>query len=181
MTSAKPPTLDEYLEALERMKKSPRDRVAALAEFGVTGLVAAGGAVAAVVAGASMVSLLGFTLVVAATPIGWVLGAAVIAGGLAFWLARLVRGGGRYDAHKELNIREVEERIRTLRGQSRFSVRHEGKMKLLLTALQCSVAARQISQDDSTKLIEAVERGRMPIDRALADLHELARESAKHR
>lgn len=87
-------SIEEYIRALEKMKRSPRDRLGILGELGVTGMgvttgIALSGTVAvaagtATLAGSTtLASLLG-GIFVTTTPVGWVVGSAVVCGSLAY-------------------------------------------------------------------------------------------------
>ena len=61
------------------------------------------------------------------------------------------------DALKELNIREIEQRIEQMRKRSRRTLRREPKMRSLISSLQLLVANRHLSQDEATHMIAAIE------------------------
>ncbi|MBK6348450.1 MAG: hypothetical protein IPF50_00915 [Proteobacteria bacterium] len=170
----RPPKVDDYLAALEKMKKSRRDRIGVLGELGVTGIGAAAGWFAAAVIGAKVITVFGIGITVAATPIGWVIGSAALAGGAAYGIAGLVRGGGKYDTLKELSIRELEQRIEQLSRASKRSLGREPKMKNLISSLQLLVANGRLSQDETTDLLAAVEKGHVTINVAFEQIKALA-------
>jgi len=124
----KKPRVDEYLEALQRMKKSPRDRVGVFGELGVTGVGVAGGAAASgTIAGAfGATTILGSTTLgsllggvfVATTPVGWAIGSALVGGVIAYGAAQWVRSGSKFDTLKALDIRELEQRIERIRHEA---------------------------------------------------------------
>lgn len=160
--------IDDYIAALEKMKKSRRDRIGILGELGVTGLGVAGGIAAsgAAAAAAGAATIFGSTtlasifggVLVTTTPVGWVIGSAMAGGALAYAVAKLVRGGGKYDALKQVSIRELEERIQLLRKKARWSLRREPKVRKIIDGLELLVANAHISQDKATALLEAIEK-----------------------
>ncbi len=170
------PTVEEYVQALEKMKQSPRDRVGILGELGVTGLgVTAGFALSGTVAGvAGVTTLAGSTtlasvlggVIVTTTPVGWVVGAAVAGGAIAYAASNLVRSGGKCDTLKKLTMLELEQRIRLLRQEARLSSTHDEKMPKVITGIQYLVANFHITQEKSTELLAAIEKGGISVDDA---------------
>lgn len=169
-------SVDEYVQALEKMKKSPKDRVGVLGELGVTGMgTAAGVALSGTIAGAAgaatlagsttLASLLG-GIFVTTTPVGWVVGAAVAGGSLAYAAGKLIRSGEKCDTIKTLTIRELEQRIRQLRQEAQLSGTYDEKMPKLLTSIQYLVANFHITQEKSTELLAAIEKRQISIDEA---------------
>lgn len=181
-------SLDEYLDALERMKKSPRDRIGVLGELGITGIGVAGGAAAsgtiAAAAGASTIfgsttlgSLLG-GMFVATTPIGWVIGTALAAGAVAYGATQLVRSASRFDAIKDLDIEEIETRIERMRQETLQTPLRPVKMKKVIEGVQYLVASDHLSQAKSTALLGAIERKQLRIEDAFQLIQKLLDEKA---
>lgn len=101
----------KLLEVLRKLRG--RDRIGVAADLALIALgMATGWGVAGAVAGAlglsSLLTVFGVTLVLAATPVGVVIGSILMFGALAFLLSRLVRSGARNDATR----RRVEQEIR---------------------------------------------------------------------
>jgi hypothetical protein len=172
----KKPTVDEYVQALEKMKRNSRDRIGILGELGVTGLgLTAGFALSGTVAGAAgaatlagsttLASLLGGVFITT-TPVGWIVGAAIAGGSLAYAAGKLVRSGGKCDTLRNLTIRELEQRIRLLRQEARLSSTHDEKMPKVITGIQYLVANFHITQEKSTELLAAIEKGQISVDDA---------------
>jgi len=177
---------EDYIKALERMKKSPKDRIGTLASLGAVGLGAAGGVAASTaiagVAGATSIwglstvgSLVGVS-VVAATPVGWVIGSAAGAAAIAYGVSKLVRSGGRADAIKEMNIRELQEEIEKRRKDAQKATVTEDKFKDLVESLQLLVKNKHISQAMSTELLAGVQKGTIPYDTAFSNIQKLLAE-----
>lgn len=171
--------LDDYLETLETMKKSRRDRIGRLGELGIPVTTAiAGGLLAWWIGAASFFTAFGYTFLIVSNPIGWVIGGATVMGALGYFFAKLARSGGKYDTLKNLNIRELEQRIHKMRTESKQSWSPEPKMRQLISSLQLLVANGHMSQDDSTNLIAAIENKHVSIDVAFKQIQDLVEEKA---
>lgn len=168
--------LDDYLKALDKMTKSRRDRIGQLGELGVTGLGTAAGFWAAVVLGAKTITIFGFAVVVGTTPIGWLIGAAVLVGAVAYVLTKLVRSGGKYDTLKDLHIRALEQRINEMRDGAQRFIRREPKMTKIISSLQLLVANGHMTPDKSTRLLAAIEKKHLSVDEAFEQIHQLVQE-----
>jgi len=175
--------VDDYIKALERMKKSPRDRVGVLGEVGSTSLGAVAGLGAAgtiaSVAGVSTLfgssalgSILGGVLV-ASTPVGWVLGVAAVGGAVGYGASKMVRGGGRSDEIKKINISELDKTINQMRSAAHVEKDHNKKMERLLDCMQLVVGKGKLSPKDSFDLLKGVENKKLTIDFVFETLHQL--------
>ena len=177
---------EDYVRALERMKRGSRDRVGVLAELGVAGVgVATGVAVsgtiaaaagAATFAGSATLGSIVSGVLVTTTPVGWVIGSAVAGGAMAYGLIRLVRGGAKCDALRNRTIRELETRVAQLRHEAQQSRDTEEKMVHIITGLQHLVANDHLSQDRATEVLGLIERGLMQVDEALSLIQDLIAE-----
>ena len=166
----------EYVSALEKMKRSPRDRIGVLGELGVTGLgAAAGAAVSGAAAGAAgAATLAGSTTLgsilggvfVTTTPIGWIIGSVTAGAGLGYAASKLVRSGGKADVYKIYSIRELETRIKTIREQAEGSTSFEDKFRRVLTAVQHLVASGKVTQEKATEIIVGIQQHRIDADEA---------------
>ena len=179
-------TIEEYVCALEKMKRNPRDRVGILSELGVTGLgVAAGFALSGSIAGAAGVATLAGSTTLASilggifvttTPVGWVVGSTLAGGSLAYAAGRLVRSGGKCDARKHMNIRELEQRINTMRKEAQCSFGHNMKMSKVITSIQDLVSSSHLGQDKATEILAAIEKKHLSVDEAFVLLQEIVNE-----
>jgi hypothetical protein len=168
---------EQYVEALERMKKSRRDRLGILGELGVAGIgvgagIAASGTIAAAAgaatfAGSSVLASVLGGLFVTSTPVGWVIGSAIAGGALACAAGRLIRGGAKADVRKMLTIEELEKRIGQLRKQAHDASQREEKVQALITGLQHLITNGRISQQKATEVLSAVEKNELGADEAL--------------
>jgi len=176
-------SMEEYIHALEKMKRSQRDRLGILGELGVSGLgVTTGIAISGTVAGAAgaatlagsttLASLLGGVFVTT-TPVGWVVGSAVVCGSLAYTLGKLVRSGGKCDTLKVETMHELERRITAMKKEAKLSQDYDGKMANVITTIQYCVVNRCLTQDKGTEILEAVEKKSLDVDEAFALLQGL--------
>jgi len=139
-------SIDEYISTLEKMKKSPRDRVGILGEFGATGLgIGAGAGVAGATASAAGVAtLFGSSTLASAlggvfvttTPVGWVVGSIALGGTVGYGISKLVSSGGKNDAIKIMNIHELKSRISKLKNKSKYQSKPNDKMERVIEGIQ---------------------------------------------
>ena len=176
-------SIDEYLVALEKMKSSPKDRIGAFGQLGVTGIGITSGlalsATAAGVAGAStlagsttLASILGGVFVTS-TPVGWVVGTAMLGGSIAYGVSNLIRSGSKCDVRKELTIRELEERVQQLKNENLKIKDKQKKIASIITAIQHLVVSKQISQNKGTEILIAVDNNSLDVNEAFNLLQSL--------
>ena len=180
MSQKKELSAEEYINALERMKKSSRDRIGILGEIGATGLGGiAGSGVAGVIAStAGAATLLGSStfasvmggVFVTTTPVGWVVGSVIVGGAIGYGVSKLVRSGSKSDAVKKMNMREISEKIQKLRNQTKDTNEYDDKMKKIIEGLQLLIKNQKISQEESTDLLTGIEKGHIPIDSAFDNI-----------
>jgi hypothetical protein len=182
-------SLEEYVRALEKMKRSPRDRLGILGELGATGIgvtagiavsgAAAGVAGAATLAGSTtLASVLG-GIFVTATPIGWVVGAAAAGGTLAYAATKAIRSGSKAEFLKIRTIREIEERIRSLRVAALNDDSGDKKIAEIITSVQILVANHRLTQEKGTEILAAVEAKQLSVTEAFDLLQALLLENGR--
>lgn len=164
--------------AIEKLRT--RDKVGVSAEVLATAGGAAAGAAAAgtvaSVAGASTLlgsSALGSALggiFVASTPVGWVVGAAVLVGAAGYGLTKLARSGARQD-HLRREI--VERLVRRLESQDRDSAA-KASLTELTQLVTVALAAGLITDVQGKRMVDLVERGSLDVEVAVRRLKELA-------
>jgi len=117
------PDAEEIESGLKQL--NGRDRLGKAGELvGVAGGVAAGATAAGSIAGAigattllgshGLATVLGGVLVTS-TPIGWVIGCAVVGGAAAYGAVRLARSGGHQDARRDRLAEALATRLRRIR------------------------------------------------------------------
>jgi len=179
-------TTEEYIQALETMKQSPKDRVGMVAVLGGTGLgviagTAASGSIAAALGVTTLLgsSTLGTVLggvLVTTTPVGWVIGAAAAAGAIGYGISKLVRSGARADVIKEMNIKDLHAEIETRKSAVEKTGVAEEKYKGLVESLQLLVKNNRISQGDCTELLRGVQGGLISYEYAFGTFEKLSQE-----
>lgn len=167
---------DEYISALEKMKKSPSDILGVLGDIGVAGIgLAAGTAASGTIAGAfGATTLLGSTtlgsllggIFVTATPVGWVIGSAIAGGTLAVGVGQLIKSGTRSDTVREMRIHELQKRLRKLQTEAEKTSVTDDKMRKLIEALQLLVKNDRLLPEKCNEIILAVQKGQMPYEYA---------------
>ena len=165
------------------MKKSPRDRVGVLGDLGATGLggVAGAGLAGATASAAGVATIFGSStfgsvlggIFVTTTPVGWVVGSVVVGGAVGYGISKLASSGGKSDAIKQMNVKELQERINTLNNQSQYSNKSNDKMKKVIEGIQLLIKNNKISQDESTALLAGIEKGNMTIDFVFNTINEI--------
>lgn len=176
-------TSEEYTRALDKMKKSPRDRVGVLGRLGaivlggsagagLAGATASAAGAATIFGSATLGSILGGVFVTA-TPIGWVVGSVAVGGAVGYGISKLASSGGKSDAIKQMNIRELQERINALQINSQNSQKSNEKIKKVIEGIQLLIKNNKISQDESTALLEGIEKGSITIDLVFDTINEI--------
>lgn len=184
-------SLEEYVGALEKMKRSPRDRLGILGELGATGIgvtagvaisgAAAGVAGAATLAGSTtLASVLG-GIFVTTTPVGWVVGAAAAGGALAYAATKAIRSGSKSDFLKMRTIRDIEGRIRSLRAAALNDDSQDKKIAEIITTIQILVANYRLTQEKGTEILAAVEAKQLSVTEAFDLLQALLLENERLR
>ena len=181
-------TKEDYIAALEKMKNSPNDRLGILSEIGITwagataGFVAGGAAASAVGAttllGSSTLAGIFGGVFVTSTPVGWLIGGAVLAGGAAYGLTRLIQGSYKADQEKEKNIQALEDHIQEYESSGQKQ-KMEELVVLLIELLQQAVELG-FSQEKSNKILVRVFNNKMPVEKAISLVTGYVENSEKH-
>jgi hypothetical protein len=176
MSSDKKVTKKQLLKVIDELQKSPDDRVRILGDLGISavgvGLGAAAAGTMATIAGVSSIpvvttaaSWLGVSAV-AATPIGWILGIAAAGGALAYGISRLIRDGGMSEGRKRELLQVYQERLREnlfREGAEQVTCKDRNQF---ISSLRELIEKEAIAPKKAFQLIEAVERGTIPISEA---------------
>ena len=172
---------EDYLDALEKLKK--RDRIGLAGDILATSLASAGGVAGAgavaSMAGASTLlgsSALGTALggvVVTATPVGWVIGCAVVAGAAGYGLTRVVRSGEKQDVARKKYCDQILKKVKSTNPKTKpkpkSGDRYDEFINLVMASLEKDLITREMSQ----QLIKMVESGSLSVEVAILRLDEL--------
>lgn len=138
------------------------------------GLGAAAAGTVAAVAGATAIpaittaaSWLGMTAV-AATPVGWVVGVAVAGGALAYGVSRLIRDGGMSEGRKRELLQVYKERLQEAKRREQSQEVAAPDRNQFIASLREVIDKDALSPKKAFELIDAVERGAMPLSQAYA-------------
>jgi len=143
-----------------------KDRIGRVGEVvGVAGGVAAGATAAGSIAGAvgattllgshGLAAALGGVLVTS-TPVGWVIGCAVVGGAAAYGVVKLARSGGHQDAVRDRLSKSLVSRLRQFRGHSPAPDEVEFQ-----AALARAVDAEAIGPNDAERVRALVLQGKL--------------------
>lgn len=180
MRKNKPLSTEDYLHALDKMKRSPKDWVGILGEMGVTGLGGiAGASIAGVTASAAgvatlfgsstLASILG-GVVVTTTPVGWVIGSIGIGGAVGYGISKLIRSGEKSDTKKEINIQELTKKIGKMKHQNEYINKYDDKVAQIIDGVKLLIVNNMLSQEESNQLLAGIENGTISIDLAFENI-----------
>lgn len=176
MGNPKEVTKKQLLKIIDELQNSPNDRGRILGDIGITtvgvGLGAAGAATIATVAGATTIpalttaaSWIGITAV-AATPLGWVVGAAIGGGALAYGVSRLIHGGGISEGRRKELRALYQERLREIMRKEQIKQIGAPERTQFIAALRELVDKDALTPQRAFALIDNVENGRMAVSEA---------------
>ncbi|WP_427772362.1 hypothetical protein [Comamonas thiooxydans] len=176
MSGTQQATKKQLLKVIDDLEASPSDRVRILGDVGITsvgiGLGAAAAGTVATIAGATAIpvvttaaSWLGVTAV-AATPVGWVVGAALAGGALAYGVSRLIRDGSLSEGRKRELLQVYRERLQEMQRREQVQEITALDRNRFITSLREVIDKDAISPQRAFQLIDAVERGAMPLSQA---------------
>lgn len=178
---SKQPLNEEQTKLSQAITKlQARDKVGLSAEvLSTAGGAAAGVAVAGTVASAAgAATLLGSTslaslfggVFVAATPFGWVIGSAVLAGAAGYGISRMVRSGSNQDRTRTEIIERLSKRLEVLKEDSkaRVSVIELGQL------VAVCLATNLITEEQGRRMVDLVEKGVLKPELAIQRLKSLA-------
>ncbi|MBD1907244.1 hypothetical protein NDI37_08325 [Funiculus sociatus GB2-A5] len=161
-------TKEQLIKVIEQLEKNPNDRSGILGDVGVTALGAAGAGVAAAFFGATTayIPIIGVTLAVAAAPVTLVAGAAVAGGAAVYGVSRLIKDGGFNEGKRKQLLNEYKEKLREVEAKERQSNFDEHDKTRFYSFLKEPLKHNLISPDDAQQLMQAVEKGHIPLSEA---------------
>ncbi|MCV2370230.1 hypothetical protein [Roseateles oligotrophus] len=176
MHAGKTVSKKQLLRVIDDLEVAPSDKVRILGDVGITSVGIGLGAVAsgtvASLAGATAIpvvttaaSWLGVTAV-AATPVGWIVGAALAGGALAYGVSRLIRDGGLSEGRKRELLLAYKEQLQDVLRREKAQAITEPDRVRFITSLREVIDRDAISPLKAFQLIEAVERGAIPLSQA---------------
>jgi len=180
--SAAPDSLDADQTKISNAidKLSGRDKVGLSAEA----LTTAGGAVAGAAAAGTVAGVFGATTLlgstglasllggvfVTATPVGWVIGSAFLAGAAGYGLAKMVRSGADQDRTRKELVARLSKRLDELQAKS-----EERNSLIELTQLvSVAMTAGLIDESQGRRLVDLVEKGSLKSTLAVERLRAMA-------
>lgn len=169
-------TKKQLLKVIDDLEAAPSDRVRILGDLGITsvglGLGAAAAGTLATITGATAIpavttaaSWLGITAV-AATPVGWVVGVSLAGGALAYGISRLIRDGGMSEGRKRELLQVYRERLLEIQHREQAQQINSADRNRFIASLRELIEKDAISPQKAFQLIDAVERGAMPLSEA---------------
>lgn len=179
-------TKKQLLKMIDNLEKNPHDKVRILGDTGIT-LVGVGlGAAAAgtLASAAGVTSIWGLTTaaswigisVVSATPVGWVIGSAAVAGAAAYGVSRAIHGGGLAEGRKLELLQQYREAANNMEAKERAKgITETDKTEFIISTREL-IDKDVISPEEAFELIEHVEQGRIPIAQAYQMIQNLLEE-----
>ncbi len=169
-------TKKQLLKVIDDLETAPSDRVRILGDLGITsvglGLGAAAAGTLATITGATAIpavttaaSWLGITAV-AATPVGWVVGVSLAGGAVAYGISRLIRDGGMSEGRKRELLQVYRERLLEIQHREQAQQIDTADRNRFIASLRELIEKDAISPQKAFRLIDAVERGVMPLSEA---------------
>jgi hypothetical protein len=161
-------------------KLSARDKVGVAGEgLAALGGAAAGVAAAGTIAGAAgATTLLGSTTLASvfggvfltATPVGWVIGSAVLAGAAGYGIAKLVRSGSEHDQVRREVIQRLSGRLAALQADA-ITADCKVELNQLLALI---VGTEAITEEAAARMVGLVENGSLRPELALERIKAIA-------
>jgi len=175
--------INDYKSALKKISDNPKDRVGILGEVVIVGIGVAGGVAgagpAAAAAGASTIlgsstlgGLLGGVLV-ASTPVGWVIGTAAFGGAAAYGVSRLFKSGNVSDERTEQNIKKLKKTIEDLEKEANKTSDTDEKYSKLASMYLKLIEADLVDEDTVKEILEGIQSGDINIDVAFKTVKDM--------
>jgi hypothetical protein len=186
MTSNSKITKDQLLKMIDGLEKNPEDKIRLLGDTGITivgtgfGAAAAGSIAGAVGAtsifGLTAVAELVGVSVFASTPVGWIVGTAIVGGILVYGISRLIRDGGLAEGRKLELLQQYRKAVKDMAAKERADSITESDKNAFIIAIRELIDKDVIAPEEATDLIEHVEQGRIPLSQAFSMIESLLAE-----
>lgn len=175
--------LNDYKEALKKIKNNPRDRIGILGEVGIVAIGVTGGVATAgsIAAAAGATTILGSTtlggllggIFVATTPVGWMFGTAAAGGVIAYGVSRLFKSGNISDERTYQNIIKLEEKIRTLEKEVNKTHNIDEKYSKLASMYIELIDAGLIDETTVKEILEGIQSENINIEVAFQNVQKM--------
>lgn len=164
----------ELLKVIKKLENNPDDKAKILGEIGITvlGAGAVGTAVAAFGVSTSIpliTSLTGIALV-GATPIGWVAGAAIAGGSVAYGLAQFLKSGSYSEGQKRELLKKLKEQLKDIEVKERSSTITSADMSNFYGLLGQALDSNLINEEDAQMLLRSIANGQMKLSEAFGHI-----------
>jgi hypothetical protein len=177
-SSTKDRSTDELYEAIKTLEKKDKvgvvgegltTAVGAVAGIGAAGSIASAAGATTILGSSSLASALG-GIFVASTPVGWVVGSAVVAGAAGYGIAKLVRSGSKQDQVLDELVKRFKQRLELL-NQDKVKDSEVNELNNLLSAV---IEKGLISETQADRMIMLIEEGKLEVSSALNRIKALA-------
>ncbi|SDZ14244.1 hypothetical protein [Nitrosomonas sp. Nm58] len=179
-------TKKQLIRMIDELEKNPNDKVRILGDTGITitGTVLGAAAAGTLAMSAGATSILGLSTaaswfgvsVVAATPVGWIIGCAAAGGAMAYGVSRMIHGGGLSEGRKLELLQKYREDTRNMEAKERSGNIDDAERTRFILSMRELIDKDAISPDKAFRLIEQVEQGRILISQASAFIQALLQE-----
>jgi hypothetical protein len=169
-------TKKQLLKTIGDLQKNPNDRLRILGDVGIVatgmgmGTLAAGtlagmAGATSIPAATAAASVFGIT-VATATPVGWIVGAALIGSASFYGISRLMRNGALSEGKKQELLRAYQDRLREIEAKERTDSITPNDRNQFIVSLRELIEKNVLSPEKAFRLIKAVEDGRIPVSQA---------------
>lgn len=179
-------TKKQLIKMIDELEKNPHDKVRILGDTGITitGTVLGAAAAGTLASAAGATSIIGLSTaaswfgvsVVAATPVGWIIGCAAAGGAIAYGVSRMIHDGGLSEGRKLELLQKYREDTRNMEAKERSGNIGDADRTRFILSMRELIDKDVISPDKAFKLIEQVEQGRIHLSQAFALIQALIAE-----
>ena len=179
-------TKKQLIRMIDELENNPHDKVRILGDTGITitGTVLGAAAAGSLASAAGATSIFGLTTaaswfgvsIVAATPVGWIIGCATAGGAIAYGVSRMIHGGGLSEGRKFELLQKYREDTRNMIAKERSGNIDDTERTRFILSMRELIDKNVISSDKAFRLIEQVEQGRIHLSQAYTLLQALITE-----